>query len=95
VPPAAAYTRRTSAHDHAAAAVGASQTERIGIARQFDGLGGLSPRPRRWRASPANEPNENCFPEHLSRERVVINPPTACECCGGTRLRKLGEDVTT
>jgi transposase len=34
------------------------------------------------------------FPEHLPRERVVIDPPTACACCGGTRLRKLGEDVT-
>jgi transposase len=36
----------------------------------------------------------NTFPEHLPRERVVIDPPSACECCGGTRLRKLGEDVT-
>jgi transposase len=36
----------------------------------------------------------NTFPEHLPRERVVIEPPTACDCCGGTRLRKLGEDVT-
>ena len=36
----------------------------------------------------------NTFPEHLPRERVVIDPPTACACCGGTRLRKLGEDVT-
>src|ERR1700759_4351293 len=34
------------------------------------------------------------FPEHLPRERVVIDPPTNCECCGGNRLRKLGEDVT-
>jgi transposase len=34
------------------------------------------------------------FPEHLPRERVVIDPPTVCECCGGTHLRKLGEDVT-
>ncbi|WP_253075307.1 MULTISPECIES: IS66 family transposase zinc-finger binding domain-containing protein [unclassified Bradyrhizobium] len=34
------------------------------------------------------------FPEHLPRERVVIDPPTACECCGSKRLRKLGEDVT-
>ena len=24
----------------------------------------------------------------------MIDPPTACECCGGNRLRKLGEDVT-
>jgi transposase len=36
----------------------------------------------------------NTFPDHLPRERVVIDPPTTCECCGGTRLRKLGEDVT-
>ena len=34
------------------------------------------------------------FPDHLPRERVVIDPPTACECCGSARLRKLGEDVT-
>jgi transposase len=27
-------------------------------------------------------------------ERVVIEAPTACACCGGQRLRKLGEDVT-
>jgi transposase len=25
---------------------------------------------------------------------VVIDAPAACACCGGTRLRKLGEDVT-
>jgi hypothetical protein len=25
----------------------------------------------------------NTFPEHLPRERVVLDPPTACECCGG------------
>ena len=36
----------------------------------------------------------NTFPDHLPRERVVIDPPAACECCGGNRLRKLGEDVT-
>jgi len=36
----------------------------------------------------------NTFPEHLPRERVVIAAPSACDCCGGTRLRKLGEDVT-
>src|SRR5271168_3895478 len=34
------------------------------------------------------------FPDHLPRERVVIDPPTTCECCGGNRLRKLSEDVT-
>jgi transposase len=34
------------------------------------------------------------FPEHLARERVVIDPPASCGCCGGNRLRKIGEDVT-
>ena len=36
----------------------------------------------------------NTFPDHLPHQRVVIEPPKACECCGGTRLRKMGEDVT-
>ena len=39
-------------------------------------------------------PERNTFPDHLPRERVVIDSPTACACCGGLRLRKLGEDVT-
>lgn len=39
-------------------------------------------------------PDRTTFPDHLPRERVVIDPPTACECCGSHRLRKLGEDVT-
>jgi len=39
-------------------------------------------------------PERNSFPEHLPRERVVIAPPASCTCCGGTRLRKMGEDVT-
>ena len=38
--------------------------------------------------------HRDTFPEHLPRERVVIAGPNACDCCGGTHLRKLGEDVT-
>ena len=34
------------------------------------------------------------WPENIERERVVIEPPTTCACCGGSRLSKLGEDVT-
>ena len=33
-------------------------------------------------------------PEHLPRERMVYPAPSACPCCGGTTLRKIGEDVT-
>ena len=39
-------------------------------------------------------PSRKPFPEHLPRERVVIAAPSSCPCCGGTRLSKLGEDVT-
>ena len=42
------------------------------------------------RKRPARQP----FPEHLPRERVVEPSPIGCECCGGTRMRKLGEDIT-
>ena len=34
------------------------------------------------------------FPEDIQRERVVIEAPICCPCCGGRRLSKLGEDVT-
>src|SRR5262249_33012743 len=34
------------------------------------------------------------FPDHLSRRRVVHPAPTSCPCCGGTKLSKIGEDVT-
>ena len=42
------------------------------------------------RRRPARKP----FPEHLPRERVVIEAPAACGCCGSGRIVKLGEDVT-
>src|SRR5258708_11144065 len=38
-------------------------------------------------------PERNTFPDHLPRERVLIDSPTACECCGGNRLRNLGGEV--
>ena len=34
------------------------------------------------------------FPEHLPRERVVVEAPTTCNCCGSSRIVKMGEDVT-
>ncbi len=46
------------------------------------------------RAFTRRRAERDTFPDHLPRERVVIDPPTACACCGGNRLRKLGEDMT-
>ena len=34
------------------------------------------------------------FPDHLPRRRIVHPAPTSCPCCGGTKLSKIGEDVT-
>ena len=39
-------------------------------------------------------PSRKPFPDHLPRERVIIPGPTACACCGGARLSRLGEDIT-
>jgi transposase len=39
-------------------------------------------------------PARRSLPEHLPRERIVYPAPSACPCCGGTTLRKIGEDVT-
>jgi multidrug efflux pump subunit AcrA (membrane-fusion protein) len=39
-------------------------------------------------------PSRKPFPEHLPRERVVVLAPCTCLACGGSRLSKLGEDVT-
>jgi transposase len=34
------------------------------------------------------------FPADLPRRRIVHAAPTTCPCCGGTKLSKIGEDVT-
>lgn len=46
--------------------------------------------PARMRGKPVRKP----FPEHLPRERRIVPGPTACACCGGAKLAKLGEDIT-
>ena len=40
------------------------------------------------------KPSRQPFPAHLPRVRVVVPGPSACPCCGDTRLSKMGEDVT-
>ncbi len=39
-------------------------------------------------------PSRQPLPDHLPRERIVLPSPSACSCCGSTRLSKLGEDIT-
>ena len=40
------------------------------------------------------KPIRKPFPEHLPRERVVVEAPTQCTCCGSDRIVKMGEDIT-
>ena len=42
------------------------------------------------RRKPVRKP----FPEHLPRERVVIEAPATCSCCGSSHIVKMGEDIT-
>ena len=46
------------------------------------------------RAFTRRKPVRKPFPEHLPRERVVIEAPTSCACCGSDRIVKMGEDIT-
>ena len=69
------------AQETAAAEIAAAQTPATGETKT---------EPPKQRRKPARRP----LPDNLPRERVVQPTPTACSCCGGTSLRKLGEDVT-
>ncbi|RMF33048.1 MAG: IS66 family transposase [Alphaproteobacteria bacterium] len=46
------------------------------------------------RAFDRRKPRRKPFPDHLPRERVVIEAPANCTCCGSSRIVKMGEDVT-
>jgi transposase len=40
------------------------------------------------------KPVKKAFPAHLPRERVVVEAPSTCSCCGSDRIVKMGEDIT-
>jgi transposase len=39
-------------------------------------------------------PVRKAFPEQLLRERVLVEAPSTCNCCGSARIVKMGEDIT-
>src|SRR5258708_28599373 len=45
------------------------------------------------RAFTRKRPVRKPWPDDIECERVVIEAPTSCACCGGSRLAKIGEDV--
>ena len=46
------------------------------------------------RAFARRKPVRKPFPDHLPRERVVVEVPISCSCCGSDRIVKMGEDIT-
>src|SRR6478735_9417539 len=46
------------------------------------------------RAFTRKRPVRKPWPDDIEHERVVIEAPTTCACCGGSQLAKIGEDVT-
>jgi len=46
------------------------------------------------RSHDRRKPSRKPFPAHLPRERVVLPAAETCDCCGSSRLHKIGEDVT-
>src|ERR1700712_1212047 len=46
------------------------------------------------RKRPSRQPFPEHLPDHLPRERRIVPGPVACACCGGSRLSRLGEDIT-
>jgi transposase len=64
-----------------AAAAGEDETK-VDAARGH--VQGFTPRPATRRN----------FPSDLPRRRIVHPAPTCCPCCGGSKLSKIGEDIT-
>ena len=52
-----------------------------------------APEPTAVRGVNRRRPGRRPLPAHLPRERVVVPAPPCCPCCG-SRLVKLGEDIT-
>ena len=48
----------------------------------------------RVRSFDRRKPVKKPLPDHLPRERVVVEAPAACTCCGSGRIVKMGEDVS-
>jgi hypothetical protein len=40
------------------------------------------------------QPARRNLPAELPRRRIVYPVPTSCPCCGGSKLSKIGEDIT-
>ncbi len=72
------------------------QLEELETAATEDGLAAeqAAEKASKVRAFTRRHPVRKPFPDHLPRERVVVEAPAACTCCGSDRIVKMGEDIT-
>ena len=56
--------------------------------------GGEKANPARAKRERSKPTGRKPLPAHLPREQITHAPEGACSCCGGTVLRKIGDDVT-
>src|SRR5919112_501305 len=70
------------------------QLEELVTAAIEDELAAAAAKAQTVRAFTRKRPVRKPFPDDIERERVVVEAPTICGCCGSARLAKLGEDVT-
>ncbi|WP_247996556.1 IS66 family transposase [Brucella tritici] len=72
------------------------QLEELAMAASEDEIASqaASARASNVRSFTRKRPVRKPWPENIERERLVIAAPTVCACCGGSRLSKLGEDIT-
>ena len=61
---------------------------------QAEDKDGKPTNPERARRERSKPTGRKPLPAHLPREQVTHAPQEACSCCGGTVLRKIGDDVT-
>lgn len=74
------------------------QLEELEVAATEDALAaeeaGVQDATSTVRAFMRRKPVRKPFPDHLPRERVVVEAPSSCTCCGSDRIVKMGEDIT-
>jgi transposase len=70
------------------------QLEELAAAAGEDTVKVAEASPVQVRSFTRRKAERRAFPAELPRRRIVHPAPSSCPCCGGTRLSKIGEDIT-
>lgn len=70
------------------------ELEELAAARGEDAAKDEAAAPVQVQSFTRRKAERRAFPADLPRRRIIHPAPASCPCCGGTRLSKVGEDVT-